>query len=835
MLKYKGRYIFLGVVVACLFAALIAQLVNLQLINGSDNAATAYSKKTKTITSRGDRGTITDINSMTLAYSKKTYNIQFYRDPTWKPDADEDGTTPSAFGKYTQALISAIEIIERYGGTVISTFSLAWDEQTQLWDFEWGDVKDSVKEAREKMWRSNFYVTGEKYPKQELFDILCTKYRIPSELSREKKVQILGIWETMQMNAFLTSPISIAEDVSWETVLETETRALLLDGISVSVSSKRVYPNNMLACHVLGYIGKIQSSETYFGSLKDKGYSLSDLVGLDGVEKTMEDWLTPNTSERQGKRLVEIDRYGTVSRTLSNTEPQNGNNVKLTIDSGLQRVVEEALKENIDEIHKAQVAKLADTTWLNKNKEILQGGTRDFESNPIKLAEKGAVVVIDMKGRVLALASYPPYDPNAFIIGGESAKEILLDSRNPLVNYALGSRDTPGSIFKMVTGTAALASQVLGPYELISDGGKFILYDKTNPPKCWIAEGFISKHKDQTIVEGISHSCNYFFYEITSRLFEAGDEQLYKYAALYGLTTLTGIELPGELRSYVGSQTTLYDTQKAINASEQATWKPSLVFASIKSHLMDRVGKKYDLTFDEMKVNTAVKRLMDMAVDTIQSNWVREIRKILMEELDISQELAYMSFVVSDIHIALNEVKWGGSEAIMTGIGQSITAVTPLAVARYVAAVANNGTVYDLTIIDSITSPDGEILSKSTPVIASELTEARPYLGFLREGMASVTDDGGTAARKFSGWKYLDQIAVKTGTAERTQLDVENNAWMVAFAPYEDPEIAVVVYIPNGFNGGDAATTIKGVVAYYLDQKQIETNNKMPATGTLAY
>lgn len=837
MKKYKGRYFFFAGVIALLFVVLIVQLVNLQILQGEENEQKAYNKRTKTITSRADRGTITDSNSLTLAYDKKIYNIQFYRDPTWTPDLNEDGTRPSAYGEYTRSLLETIEIVERYGGTIQSSLSLKYDEATQLWAFEWGNVSDSVKEAREKMWRSNFYYQDpEKYPLQSLFGRLCDRYKVPENLTLEQKIQVLGIWETMQMNAFLSTPITIAADVSWETVMEVETRALLLDGISVSVSSKRVYPNNTLACHILGYIGKIQSSETYYGSLKDKGYSLSDLVGLDGVEKTMEDWLTPNISERQGKQLVEIDRYGSVSRTLSVTEPQNGNNVKLTIDSGLQRVLEEALKLNVEEIRDKQEKLIQTSSWLEANKEVLQGASRDFETNPIKLAEKAAAVVIDMEGRVLALASYPPYDPNAFIVGGDAATEILLDERNPLVNYAIGSRDTPGSIFKMVTGTAALATRQLGPYELISDEGVFDKYDKTNPPRCWISKGLRHRHRDQTIIEGLSNSCNYFFYTCSSRLFENTNDQLYKYAALYGLTTLTGIELPGELRSYVGSQDTLYDPDKAISASEQATWKPSLVAASIKSHLVS-VGKMYDITYEDSKLNTAVKRLLDMAVNTAQSSWVREIRTVLMEELDMSQELAYKQLTVGDIYIALNEIKWGGSEAIMTGIGQSITAVTPVAVARYVAAIANGGDVYDLTLIDSITSPEGEILSKSTPVVANELTEAEPYLQFIREGMHGVVDEGGTAGAKFADWddEQIANIAAKTGTAERTQIDVENNAWMVAFTPYEEPEIAMVVYIPNGYSGGDAATTIREVAEYWWAQKEIVTNDLMPAPASLAY
>lgn len=837
MNKYRGRYIFLGAITAVLFTILVVQLANLQIRNAEIYADKASVKKTKTITSRGDRGSIMDANSMTLAYDKKVYNVQFYRDPTWNPGKDAQGNAISAYGQYTSALIDTIEIVERYGGTIQSSFSLVLDEETGLWEFDWGDVTDSVKEKRESMWRSNFYLS--KTDQQELFAKLCERYKIPEDMALDRKIQILGIWETMQMNAFLTAPITIATDVSWETVIEIETRALVLDGITIGVSTKRVYPNNTLACHVLGYVGKIQSAETYNNSLKDKGYSLSDLIGLDGVEKTMEDWLTPNTTERQGKRVVEIDRYGTVSRELSVTQPQSGNNVKLTIDSGMQRVAEAALESTINEIRVEQEKQMTKPDWLEENKAELQGTDRDFEANPIKLAEKGAAVVIDMKGRVLALASYPPYDPNAFIVGGEAAADVLLDTRNPLLNYAIGSRDTPGSIFKMVTGTAALATGVLEPYETISDDGYFTKYDSTNPPKCWINIKQTYKHAHQTIQQGLNHSCNYFFYELASRLEEAGNNDLYKYAALYGLTTLTGIDLPGELRSYVGSQTTLYDPQKAISAAEQATWRPYLVANQIKNHLRN-IGKERGMTFDEGKLDTTVKSLMDMAVVTPQgvegATWVRSIRTILMQELGMGMDLVYLQAVVGDIFIALNEIKWGGSEAIMTGVGQSITSVTPVAVARYVAAIANNGTVYDLTLIDSITSPEGEVLSRSQPVVAAELTEAKPYLGLIREGMRGVVDDdGGTATKYFKDFAYKNDMAAKTGTAEKTKIDLENNAWMVAFAPYENPEIAVVVYVPNGFGGSRVSPAIRDIIGYYMDQRTITVNETMPASNWLAY
>ena len=825
--KFVGRYRFLAAFIALLFIVLIVQLYFLQVRDYEENAASAESKKTKTITSQGQRGTIMDVNSLTLAYDKQIYNIQFYRDPN---------NGKSAIEGYTKAIIDVIDIVERNGGTLDTSFSLKQDEMTGLWVFTWNNSRytQSQQDAREKMWRSNFYVSS--VPQQELFSRLCTSYNVPDELSTEKKIQVLGVWETMQNNAFLSQPVTIASNVSWETVIEVEAKALTLDGISVSVSSTRVYPNNTLACHVIGYIGTIQNYDTYYESYQPKGYSMSDLIGLDGVEKTMEDWLTPNTTQRKGKRVVEIDRYGAISRTLSTTEATDGNNIKLTIDSNLQRVAEQALAANIEEIRNTQEDLLNSDSWLDTNKAVLQGTTRDFDSNPISLAEKGAVVVIDMQGRVLALASYPPYDPNAFIVGGDAAADILLDSRNPLVNYAIGSRDTPGSIFKMVTATAGLMNGQLSLSETISDEGRFTKYDTTNPPRCWVNQKRLDLHKDQTVQLGLSHSCNYFFYTVGSRLYEKTDNQLYKTAALYGLTTKTGIDLPGELQGYVGSQTTLYDKNKAISATEQATWRPSIVFNNIKKHLVS-VGEDYGMTFEEAKLDKCVKRLMDMAVDFNQNDWLPEIRTILMEELDMPRELVYLQIVAGDTYIMLNEIKWGGSEAIMCAVGQSITAVTPVAVARYVAAIANGGEVYDLRLIDSIISPEGEVISQSSPILASELNCPEEYLQAIREGMKGVVDPegGGTATKYFSDFSYKDEIGAKTGTAEKTDIDLENNAWMVAFAPYDDPEIAMVVYIPNGYSGAHCSPTVRDVLEYYLDQRLIQTEDFMPPSNSLAY
>jgi penicillin-binding protein 2 len=288
----------------------------------------------------------------------------------------------------------------------------------------------------------------------------------------------------------------------------------------------------------------------------------------------------------------------------------------------------------------------------------------------------------------------------------------------------------------------------------------------------------------------------------------------------------------------------LYDPTKAISPAEQATWRPTLVKNAIKRHL-ERIGRERNITFDEGKMDRAIKRLMEMAVPSKQSDWVRNIRSILMEELDMSREMVYLQVVVGDIYILLNEIKWGGSETIMVGIGQSITQLTPAAVARYVAAVANGGTVYDLMIVDSITSPEGELISKHEPIISNTLPEVRSYLPAIHRGMQGVVDEGGTAARYFENYKYrlpnpnggkdIPDLAGKTGTAQISRIDLENNAWFVAFAPYEKPEIAVVSYIPNGYGGGYASQAARRVIEYYMDNRGEASVDLMSPANSLAY
>ncbi|MEA4998711.1 MAG: penicillin-binding transpeptidase domain-containing protein [Candidatus Limiplasma sp.] len=817
-----ARYmVFIGIVLV-MFGYLISGLVGLQLSSSEEYRRNAETRRTTKITLRGSRGMITDADAVILAKDEMIYNVTFYRDASQNKNAD--------YASFTKAISEAIDIIEQNGSTLSVRFVIQRDPATGAWQFNFGSgVNEAVLQTRETQWRNNNYFSTTSVPTADIaIQRLRDRFKIPEDMDEEKMLKVMAVYSEMQMNLYNSQPIVIAKDVPYETVIEIEARSMTLPGIAIAVGTKRVYPRSTLAAQVIGYIGAIPS-QSKWEELKPKGYKYSDVIGLDGIESSMEDWLTQNSDARQGYKIVERNNINKITRELSYVEPQDGNNVKLTIFASYQQQAERALAENVATTRASQETKLMLNSWLESNKTDIEG--RNWEKYPLSLADRAAMMVIDMQGRVLAMANYPTFDLNALVAAGPESAEILTDKRNVLMNYNIHARGTPGSIFKMVSALGSLLEGVLLPNETISDAGYFTVYttDLTTAPKCWISAAQRYKHQYQTIVQGLSNSCNYFFYTLGHRL---GETRLYQYASEFGLTSRTGVDLPGEERSVVGCQNSLYDPDKSMDEASQDTAVPIIVFNSIKKHLRNQ-GAIRNITYDDERLNRCIKRLMDMAVNTNQTDWVVSMRPILMEELNMTREMVYLQAIIGDTYNYLNDIKWGGGQTIQVAIGQSITVVTPAAVSRYAAALGNGGVVYNLMIVDSITSPEGDILSQRTPSEMNRFEGADQFLPLILEGMKGVVDESGTAAKYFKSWNYRNDVCAKTGTAEVTTIDLENNAWFIMLAPYEKPEIAVVVFIPSGFSGGEASLAAREFVGWYMDQKTLRTDNAVFPGGNM--
>ena len=806
------RYAGFLVILFGIFIWLVSGLISLQLNQSDVLEEKAADTRTKTIALRGKRGSISTSDSVLMAEDELIYNVTFQKDAT--------ANSKELYKKYTASILETIGIIEKNGGSIAVSFVIRRDPETNQWAFDFGSgVSESVLDTRKRQWRSNNYLTNtDRYgTAEQCFEALKSRYQLTDDVSEENILKVMAIYSEMQMNIFNSQPIIIAKDVRYETVIEIETRSMMLPGMSIEVGTKRVYPRSNLASQIIGYTGAIPTRAMWL-NLQAKGYSYNDTIGRDGIESSMEDWLTQNSSLRKGYRIVERDQMSRVVRTLpGGRDPQDGNNVKLTLNAAYQQQAEKCIKQNVNQVRDLQEKKLSQESWLEANKKDIHN--RDWAKYPLALAEHGCLIVLDMQCRVLALANYPTYDLNALVAGGKSAQAILGDARNLLLNYGIHARGTPGSIFKMVTGMGALSEGALKLEERITDEGYYTKYnqDLSTAPKCWISKNARWQHANQDIVEGLEHSCNYFFYEISSRL---GEDRLYRYAALFGLTSKTGIDLPGEVRSVVGCQNSLYDPSKPVNEANQDTSLPIIVFNSIKTHLKN-CGASRNIDYDDERLSICAKRLMDMAVNNNESEWLENMRTILMEELNMTKDMVYLQSVIGDTYNYMNDIKWGGGQTILTGIGQSVTVLTPIAVARYVCTVANKGYLYNVSLIDSIISPEGEILSQREPTLIHRLEHSDEYFPYIHQGMKGVVDESGTAKKYFRNWEYKEQIAAKTGTAQVTSIDLENNSWFVCFAPYENPEIAICCFIPNGYSGSESSIAPKYFIEWYMQQKSL--------------
>lgn len=402
--KSNRRILIFSAITLILFCMLVIKLGDLTLAQGSALEAQSEQRTKKTMSITASRGTIMDKNGIPLAYDEKCYNVQFVKDPTKTSSEDR--------AYYTAILMRAIGIIEKNGGKIINAFSIKRDAEGKFY-FDFDTQDDVVAAKREKRWREDMYVSQKSYPQlEDIYNYLRKKYQIPEELNYDQAYKLLSIWQQIQLNAGkMYQPVDVAYNVNIETVAQLKTYANELDGIKVMEGTVRIYPKDEKASHIIGYLGRMNDPK----QIKDNealGYDPGDLIGVNGIEQTMEKYLTCNTTEKKGTKEVEVTRSGKISREFPGKEAQSGESVMLTIDLKLQMEAERILKDDIDIVRKVQEEEYA------KKKADYDKEVADRGGKPIQYAQTGAVVVMEANtGKVLALASYPNYNLNLFTGG----------------------------------------------------------------------------------------------------------------------------------------------------------------------------------------------------------------------------------------------------------------------------------------------------------------------------------------------------------------------------------------------------------------------------------
>jgi penicillin-binding protein 2 len=300
-------------------------------------------------------------------------------------------------------------------------------------------------------------------------------------------------------------PVILASDLSTAQIARLAEAQNGLSGVDVEAQPVRNYPYGTEGSHIFGSVGAITEDE--YARLKSRGYTPNDVIGKDGLEAQYDSYLrgTP------GGERIEVDAQGQLVRRLGPTTPVPGNSLVLTIDWRLQTIVERALAREL----RARAALM---------------------HRPLA----GAVVVIDPHdGGILALASNPNFNPNDFATGIKSKKyaRYLNDPLRPLYDRAIGAATATGSTFKMITGSAAISSGVIGRDQVLYDSGAWNCHGHLFRD---IAAGGLGS---VDFVRALAASSDGYFYQLGYRL---GHRRLRYYARAFGLDQKLGVDLPGE-------------------------------------------------------------------------------------------------------------------------------------------------------------------------------------------------------------------------------------------------------------------------------------------------
>ncbi len=825
--KPVSRLIIIAVLLLAMMGTLIVQLFRVTIAQGETLAEEAGTLSARTIVTKGKRGDILDRNGLVLAYDETSFNVEFFRDANNRTNYDS--------AVYTEALIKAINIIESGGCSVIDTSYICMNDKGEIY-YDFGVTSESFIKARYKNF-CNVMGFNMKDPEdmstwisaEDAYLRLRKLWYIPEELSFEDARKIISIRQEVLLNNYRSyMPITIAYDVTLEVVAQIEMMADELPGLQTSQSTVRRYPYGEITAHVVGYCQKMGAENK--DELIEKGYSFTDFIGVSGVEATMEEHLTGSTKEHHGSIKLEVNSNGAIINTVSVEPPTDGNNVVLTIDLSMQVVATQALSDIIAHIREKELNKM-----YPNGDGVMDEKYAEYEAanGTITLAETGAIVVMDVNtGEVLAMASYPSYDPNWFIQGLTDEQALYLygdpnddkdfaDRTTPARNKAISMRLAPGSIFKMCTGLAGLMEGAVGLDETIDDNSPYIYIDEETgkevdtKAKCWTSNP--AKHAAQDIVRAVTNSCNYYFYEVAYRL---GIDKLVYWAERLGFTSKTNIELTGETAGIVGGQRTMYDNTRPYN--NQDTSLPLLVYRSL-CRLLRGYQNMRGVEINEENISRCAQDLMALQDGTLKGKG-SEVRQILSKYLGIPDGISRAQGWDREITSMLTELQWKASYTIRTGIGQGIMLITPIEAVRYVAAIANGGTVYDAHIVGSVTSPEGDTVMTTEPSVFSRIEAPDSYWNALRQGMKGVVspEDGGTAGTAFSKdfdeLGYLALTSGKTGSAQvgGVTIDIQNTSWFVAFAPNDDPDIAIVVCVPNGLSGSSSAGAVEDILTYYF-------------------
>ena len=456
----KLRYNIITIIIYIVGVILLIQLFNLQVVHGEEYRETSNTRLSRESTLKAARGDITDALGNKLVTTKTGFSLELYKTKV-------DNQT------FNTAILNLIELLEKNEDNYIDNLPITVEPYAFT----------SKNEETQKQWKRENEI-DENASAEEAFQQLKAKYEIQEDDAKKARKIMVVRYEITKNGFSNIKPVTIAKDISSTSVSQIKEQSNRFPGTAVITEPIVTYPYGTLASHILGYVSAI-SAEEY--ETRKETYQMNDIIGKTGIQYTLEDYL----KGQDGVRQIDMSVDGTITGEYITKEAVAGNNVTLTIDANLQKETEKILKDNIH--------KLASGKYGEK-----------YDANA------GAAIVMNVKtGEILALASYPDYEPELFINGISEKKLAEYNKGKNLYNRAISGTYAPGSTFKMVVATAALETGTITTKTQINDTG---LYPRGYHPACWYYTQYHYGHGYLNIKQAIQKSCNYFFYELGYRM-----------------------------------------------------------------------------------------------------------------------------------------------------------------------------------------------------------------------------------------------------------------------------------------------------------------------------
>lgn len=836
----KFRYFQLIGVILLLAAVLLIRLFVLSVVQKGQWTAAAEELSTKTIYTSAPRGQILDRNGKVLAGNVYTISVSMSKGSM----TDE---------LLNQSILKVVNLLQENGDEILDSFPITIKKS--------GNMSFNGNGSKKEL--CSRYGFSQDLNAKQVFSKLRNYFTIDEGLTAEEARCIMVVRNEMAALGYQKyMPVTIAKDISQRSVAILEENSQEYPGTQVFSEVSRDYPKGSTASHILGYLGKISDSEReeYVNRL---GYQSWDMIGKDGIEKAYEAVLRG----KAGEKKVQVNAAGNLVKTISQREPVQGKDVTLTIDLKLQEAAEQALKQALE-------------TMRSGGTFVSEFGNYSMTRAP--KAEVGAVVALEVKtGKVLAMASYPDFDPNLFANGISTEDWESLQSENPrnplapapLYHVAAKSAVQPGSTFKMVTAITALQCG-LDPEKRLYDDGYVKLGDRTFG--CVVWNLFQKKHGLLNLQEALEVSCNYYFYDIaTGRDLYTGSslgyeekisiDKIMDYAAQFGLGQATGIEIPETVTGTPSKESKISGLRNSLK---------NVLLAEAETYFQEHAAKDRDALRDSIETITGwIGRDLDMEELTERLGRIAGIKKGKIAQLAELCKYTYM-----------NQATWNTADALNIAIGQGENSYTPLQMARYTAALGNKGVRNPITLVEKIEGRG--TIEKDEPYCVQVKDES--FFDEVIGGMTRVANgSGGSLTRLFQGFPVT--VAGKTGTAQRagkinppdeeayilehlgaiapglsweeiqrekerlmkeypdiydsrhtavrravmnlsegrvTASDIDrykdsydNFAWVVTLAPAENPKIAVAVMITQGDTAANAGPVAREVIGAWLKQQ----------------